>query len=184
MRCTLIFPASLISIHALREEGDVHQRRFCANQAGISIHALREEGDTAAITTADSSATFLSTPSARRATTNTKECGDTLAISIHALREEGDVNNVSVFCSIVDFYPRPPRGGRRSCHALFLAASAISIHALREEGDFILYSAQHSWYPFLSTPSARRATDYVCARACQYKIFLSTPSARRATQRR
>ena len=34
----------------------------------------------------------------------------------------------------------------------------ISIHALREEGDFIRYSAHASWYPFLSTPSARRAT--------------------------
>ena len=34
----------LISIHALREEGDV-PRAAAGRQSGISIHALREEGD-------------------------------------------------------------------------------------------------------------------------------------------
>ena len=33
-----------ISIHALREEGDVKVCRLCT-RSGISIHALREEGD-------------------------------------------------------------------------------------------------------------------------------------------
>ena len=33
-----------ISIHALREEGDV-PRAAAGRQSGISIHALREEGD-------------------------------------------------------------------------------------------------------------------------------------------
>ena len=57
--------------------------------------------------------TFLSTPSARRAT---EVCGADrriCEISIHALREEGDV--------------RRDRHGR---HGIM-----ISIHALREEGD-------------------------------------------------
>ena len=36
--------AALISIHALREEGD-HNRRFIMRKCIISIHALREEGD-------------------------------------------------------------------------------------------------------------------------------------------
>ena len=36
---------SRISIHALREEGDVCKRRQRVNSARISIHALREEGD-------------------------------------------------------------------------------------------------------------------------------------------
>ena len=35
----------LISIHALREEGDQAHRRTKKHGAHISIHALREEGD-------------------------------------------------------------------------------------------------------------------------------------------
>ena len=35
----------------------------------------------------------------------------------------------------------------------------ISIHALREEGDLFLVAAEHWGSQFLSTPSARRATD-------------------------
>ena len=34
-----------ISIHALREEGDLHIGIFCRLCKNISIHALREEGD-------------------------------------------------------------------------------------------------------------------------------------------
>ena len=103
-----------------------------------------------------------------------------LEISIHALREEGD------------------QGIRGSCVNFI-----ISIHALREEGDpggglFLLPFGK-----FLSTPSARRATNIVqgieseivisihalreegdVVSACQSispTVFLSTPSARRAT---
>ena len=57
------------------------------------------------------------------------------------------------------FYPRPPRGGRLLRLDQTIDQQAISIHALREEGD------QNS------------TTKPVCL-----KIFLSTPSARRATQ--
>ena len=79
-----------ISIHALREEGDVltsikdnHPRIFLSTPSArrataechawkadlqISIHALREEGDKLALGAADVSDKFLSTPSARRAT--------------------------------------------------------------------------------------------------------------------
>ena len=38
------FRIHVISIHALREEGDAHTARR-RNLEGISIHALREEGD-------------------------------------------------------------------------------------------------------------------------------------------
>ena len=55
---------------------------------------------------------FLSTPSARRATTNKLAADLTQQISIHALREEGDFRGC-------------PQAQRLS----------ISIHALREEGD-------------------------------------------------
>ena len=39
------FGQSDISIHALREEGDLDRLRGCPPPALISIHALREEGD-------------------------------------------------------------------------------------------------------------------------------------------
>ena len=35
----------VISIHALREEGDLLRRTGIVNRREISIHALREEGD-------------------------------------------------------------------------------------------------------------------------------------------
>ena len=57
-----------------------------------------------------------------------------------------------------NFYPRPPRGGRRSCYFNLLIEP-----------------------PFLSTPSARRATAVPALRARRGARFLSTPSARRAT---
>ena len=62
-----------------------------------------------------------------------------------------------------------------------ILGKAISIHALREEGDQHPHRSRNSQHPFLSTPSARRATiiqDYVL----EGKKFLSTPSARRATE--
>ena len=59
-----------------------------------------------------------------------------LSISIHALREEGDLDAQFLEVFFVDFYPRPPRGGRHRFAGCFYAR-----------------------FGFLSTPSARRATD-------------------------
>ena len=146
---------------------------------------------------------FLSTPSARRATTRVWAFGRLLlnfyprpprggrhvhstfhplplGISIHALREEGDENGPQRAGWHCHFYPRPPRGGR--------PGSTESLRRLLE---------------FLSTPSARRATrheqqhpghhrisihalreegDYAFAAIPLHMVkFLSTPSARRAT---
>ena len=56
----------------------------------------------------------------------------------------------------------------------------ISIHALREEGDPTVAAALQAKTEFLSTPSARRATERYGERVMSDK-FLSTPSARRAT---
>ena len=122
-----------ISIHALREEGDLLDR-WEEYSLEISIHALREEGDL----------------QDRRL-----QLGK--AISIHALREEGDASPRSKRRRSPYFYPRPPRGGRPRTRRgdrwawEFLstpsarrategvgqkcAAALISIHALREEGD-------------------------------------------------
>ena len=127
---------------------------------------------------------------------------------------------------LINFYPRPLRGGRRQDPVCKRSAPSISIHALCEEGDHParLSSApvlghfyprplrggrplrKHSFKPlrkFLSTPSARRATETACrlpgGRQDFYPRplrggrrrrifrqhgggqFLSTPSARRAT---
>ena len=126
---------------------------------------------------------------------------------------------------IIHFYPRPPRGGRLHQRAAQLAHEGISIHALREEGDGRKGGRPRKakdFYPrpprggrqgliydmmdttaFLSTPSARRATDqtvwplpsrHISIHALREEgdpagasysltitIFLSTPSARRAT---
>ena len=150
-----------ISIHALREEGDPSAttsratwgnfyprpprggRRGRGAQGkrpfAISIHALREEGDVQSVVDFVKLFEFLSTPSARRAT------------SVRFRSYPHSAN----------FYPRPPRGGRRFAPATavllqrFLSTPSarrattycfrsfspgfISIHALREEGDCSVY---------------------------------------------
>ena len=128
-------------------------RRDC-----ISIHALREEGDEPNRKGVSTMKIFLSTPSARRATTapcrpytvpchfyprpprggRLRHChrsGQGGGISIHALREEGDPFGYRRVKLKNDFYPRPPRGGRLYLRKSRSDLEAISIHALREEGD-------------------------------------------------
>ena len=56
----------------------------------ISIHALREEGDILRVVAWMYLFKFLSTPSARRATSGRERLRNPRQISIHALREEGD----------------------------------------------------------------------------------------------
>ena len=129
------------------------------NPRVISIHALREEGDFTGWVTLPASTAFLSTPSARRATRAAPREPAIQAISIHALREEGDQPLCGVGARSFDFYPRPPRGGRpfkagqgiqsiiflstpsarraTIISEVYREAAAISIHALREEGDKI-----------------------------------------------
>ena len=193
----------MISIHALREEGDsVLSLNF--DFFDISIHALREEGDPqdhdhnqrgrhfyprpprggrqACIFTRTITSLFLSTPSARRATFYRPGRYLPGMISIHALREEGD----SVLSLNFDFFD-------------------ISIHALREEGDrrvVPLFGLTLYFYPrpprggrppsqdrrgttqnFYPRPprGGRLGCRWALSRASR---FLSTPSARRATRRR
>ena len=105
----------------------------------ISIHALREEGDARTRHRRALRSAFLSTPSARRATSCKPQRNHHAPISIHALREEGDA--------------RPKRLTRKQ---------KISIHALREEGDAPKTSSRVGALSFLSTPSARRATGFLC----------------------
>ena len=194
----------VISIHALREEGDELQVFPPEVAVGISIHALREEGDpNGLLIMLDDldfnprpprggrprspsfivvSRLFQSTPSARRATREIAALKAIKDISIHALREEGDIRLLLRLLPSSDFNPRPPRGGR---------------HYGRQ--------SQCSTSLFQSTPSARRATAAYKAADAAEKIsihalreegdrtqnatvflliqFQSTPSARRATSR-
>ena len=93
------------------------QRQTVWKDVKISIHALREEGDLSALIFGIDGIKFLSTPSARRATSQYRGCGPCTPISIHALREEGDTMFASSMPSILNFYPRPPRGGRQARRA-------------------------------------------------------------------
>ena len=61
----------VISIHALREEGDPECGAY-QPLVWISIHALREEGDPYGWMLLTVTVQFLSTPSARRATKSIK----------------------------------------------------------------------------------------------------------------
>ena len=168
-----------ISIHALREEGDTDDSDNTKNKA-ISIHALREEGDVSVTPYNGSMFTFLSTPSARRATTSEDFHCIREPISIHALREEGDTLYHKSSLTMRDFYPRPPRGGRRvhagvGCVIVGFLSTPSARRATFEIIYGILLIVQ-----FLSTPSARRATGIRLGYKATVK-FLSTPSARRAT---
>ena len=96
---------------------------------------------------------FLSTPSARRATQASAPCG----------RHHGD------------FYPRPPRGGRPSSPDEQGDYYQISIHALREEGDASMWSSLPTRQVFLSTPSARRATACGFGDRCSITYFYPRP---------
>ena len=149
----------MISIHALREEGD-HRT---ARTAGWLFYFYPRPPRGGRLTVGDPSgpeSVFLSTPSARRATV-AFEC---LGIPV------------------CNFYPRPPRGGRLSASQVGLSAHKISIHALREEGDLPRMGRMGRRDRFLSTPSARRATQGLDL-TVKINLFLSTPSARRATSK-
>ena len=148
----------IISIHALREEGDMEfacehtllskflstpsaRRATCAYRATPCWRSHfyprppRGGRPQHLHIHPPRSREFLSTPSARRATTNTFRPSPVGAISIHALREEGDSDSSARKRPCENFYPRPPRGGRPPRPAKSSSAAQ-----------------------FLSTPSARRAT--------------------------
>ena len=110
----------LISIHALREEGDdfttiprLFYRNFYPRPPRGGRHLARIH--------AECCIQFLSTPSARRATCR-------FGIQPHP-------------CTY--FYPRPPRGGRPGRAEQNSPLTRISIHALREEGDDVVHSQIH-----------------------------------------
>ena len=175
-------------------------------------------------TPSSTSSRFLSTPSARRATGCSTTTIPSQTYFYPRPPRGGRLETVKTTITGCYFYPRPPRGGR-PLHPAMMVCSLISIHALREEGDATGRhhgTAATDFYPrpprggrpqncyqsrgmipFLSTPSARRATAYLGVNPTKERIsihalreegdetqtsstlppwkFLSTPSARRAT---
>ena len=125
----------IISIHALRVEGDLPAVYDQSLSYYISIHALRVEGDSVLMYACTHMIwIFLSTPSGWRATCKPlcrnyilwisihalrvegdRQMDDLIlliAISIHALRVEGDLSPTRTCTLMSHFYPRPPGGGR------------------------------------------------------------------------
>ena len=169
----------------------------------ISIHALREEGDRIVFGVFLLVQNFYPRPP-RGGRLVVWFCSFVLFYFYPRPPRGGRRRSCKVFTITSNFYPRPPRGGRHTTRELLTVHLQISIHALREEGD--LAHIMHSWnstnfYPrpprggrrfphrcrafdniFLSTPSARRATNFAFSSAGS-ALFLSTPSARRATLR-
>ena len=79
-----------ISIHALREEGDLEYKIISLGISIISIHALREEGDKIAYDHSMTKEDFYPRPPRGGRHRRIRHLPQVDAISIHALREEGD----------------------------------------------------------------------------------------------
>ena len=169
---------SMISIHALREEGDPSRFRtgrffrhfyprpprggrrgsltvFLSLFIFLSTPSARRA--TFLVGCLPAPPTFLSTPSARRATVFDVSVFFGIVISIHALREEGDSGAERPPCTVGNFYPRPPRGGR--LHPVSFWSGFTNFYPRPPRGGRPPSTAFASRLSkFLSTPSARRAT--------------------------
>ena len=151
--------------------------------SAISIHALREEGDLCSVAACSISSNFYPRPprGGRHPAWDVQRCAD--RISIHALREEGDPTPTRSPAAQRRFLSTPSARRATRVQVDRRAPRRISIHALREEGDAFHKLLRALAAVFLSTPSARRATSLVSASNVTFR-FLSTPSARRATSAR
>ena len=123
----------------------------------ISIHALREEGDLFQRLVSGVSGKFLSTPSARRATQ-----GFWRHIQPAGFLSTPSARRATLLPSTPPpawtyFYPRPPRGGRRS--SLSTRPPLTYFYPRPPRGGRQRFPARRAvYFVFLSTPSARRAT--------------------------
>ena len=155
----ILHHAGVISIHALREEGD-RSVRGLVFFTYISIHALREEGDRSAPRYSRRKSEFLSTPSARRATI----FGGYAPLAHEAFLSTPSARRATCLCHLhvagLAQFLSTPSARRATTHQHHgWTAQQISIHALREEGDIFACMTSYLRSTFLSTPSARRATQ-------------------------
>ena len=196
-------PPVKISIHALREEGDLFSVLHGSHLPRISIHALREEGDLSGSRFTDIMPEFQSTPSARRATAafalapitgdhfNPRPPrGGRLVTPFSSARlsrfqstpsARRATTSLLIFRpSQANFNPRPPRGGRLWVSPLCFWHLLISIHALREEGDYVVEDVKSKATNFNPRPP-RGGRPWPAPGTSAAGRFQSTPSARRAT---
>ena len=125
----------------------------------ISIHALREEGDYWQELYRRLPENFYPRPPRGGRQHSPFHKLVTQQISIHALREEGDASRCC--CGDVGpyFYPRPPRGGRPLLESVKEVKSRKNFYPRPPRGGRRgKGSAVRTYFAFLSTPSARRAT--------------------------
>ena len=141
----------------------------------ISIHALREEGDLGDSRLLSGLFQFLSTPSARRATPLLKSSNFQPNDFYPRPPRGGRPFTSASRAGRINFYPRPPRGGRPARVHRRMRAHLISIHALREEGDHLSAENSDEAEIFLSTPSARRATTTTASDCTQATNFYPRP---------
>ena len=161
-RATLSDPASLnaiiISIHALRGEGDRRENSLRQEYDDFNPRPPWGGRPFKRFAVASSSPGFQSTPSVGRAT----------------VRRKKNPQSLNLFQST-------PSVGRATTAALsYRLAATISIHALRGEGDHIPLPMFVRRSLFQSTPSVGRATQISKPDGTTIE-FQSTPSVGRAT---
>ena len=128
------FLRQMISIHALREEGDLSPATGLKRVDNFYPRPPRG-GRRSMASRSFGSTLFLSTPSARRATAEQLRQPMGGMISIHALREEGDASTSNWMAARSLFLSTPSARRATSPTLKTLYHQDISIHALREEGD-------------------------------------------------
>ena len=178
----------MISIHALREEGDAFNNSiFTNNLKFLSTPSARrathkrpdrrephgdfyprpprggrqpsQVGGTEVIL-------FLSTPSARRATPSARKRATPKKFLSTPSARRATSGRIAEHHAPGNFYPRPPRGGRPSNFRYACPFLLISIHALREEGDRNHGDDAAALRDFYPRPprGGRPGSRYVCMR--------------------
>ena len=149
----------------------------------ISIHALRGEGDTYSARPTERTAKFQSTPSvgratARRALRGNRDKNFNPRPPWGGRQKNSGLSRQAGF----HFNPRPPWGGRPLRQLGKLCRLRISIHALRGEGDFATVALPLTTRHFNPRPPwGGRLFRGLLART-RIKVFQSTPSVGRATK--
>ena len=171
--------AGLISIHALREEGDFTASSLSPVSA-ISIHALREEGDLLGLFLKLPIIRFLSTPSARRATSCTMAKQSEWRYFYPRPPRGGRRRYFPAWPCRCHFYPRPPRGGRRQAQVAECRLSDFYPRPPRGGRPALTASRSRTGNFYPRPPRGGRLISALLIYSSL--VFLSTPSARRATR--
>ena len=146
----------------------------------ISIHALREEGDPAFPSQPSAAGYFYPRPPRGGRPTSASSAGSNRTY-FYPRPPRGGRRVYEGLEHIEDLFLSTPSARRATTKDYRTEWTCkISIHALREEGDESKTSSVSGPWIFLSTPSARRATHALTPFSGILE-FLSTPSARRAT---